>query len=317
MAAIPTFPGFDGLMALSHREGVDIRPTLLRVLTDLYVQTPTHSDEEEQHYVALASRLIEEVDDATRAMVRARLSIYPRTPAALARQLAIAASPEPPAQDTAPPPATADEPVENEGADVPPPMPAPPMLPAHAVQLSELFFAAGREQRLKILHRLDEAPLPRTARIVPYRLDRAIETLEQAAFVGERGLFALELGNVLMLPTRLAERIVGDPGGEPLACAARALGIPQATFERILLFLDSERGASVSEVYRLARLYEALAPHAAHVLLAALRGATLTATRAKYAPHLYDDERARPRRAAMEARPAPLHSSRRKVTVGE
>ena len=33
------FPGFDGLMTLSRREGVDVRPTLLRVLTDLYVQT--------------------------------------------------------------------------------------------------------------------------------------------------------------------------------------------------------------------------------------------------------------------------------------
>ena len=34
-------------MTLSRREGVDIRPTLLRVLTDLYVQTapirPTRS----------------------------------------------------------------------------------------------------------------------------------------------------------------------------------------------------------------------------------------------------------------------------------
>ena len=38
MTASPLFPGFDGLMTLSRREGVDIRPTLLRVLTDLYVQ---------------------------------------------------------------------------------------------------------------------------------------------------------------------------------------------------------------------------------------------------------------------------------------
>jgi hypothetical protein len=42
------FPGFDGLMTLSRREGVDIRPTLLRVLTDLYVQTSAHSDDEER-----------------------------------------------------------------------------------------------------------------------------------------------------------------------------------------------------------------------------------------------------------------------------
>jgi hypothetical protein len=43
MTAAPLFPGFDGLMTLSRREGVDIRPTLLRVLTDLYVQASAHS----------------------------------------------------------------------------------------------------------------------------------------------------------------------------------------------------------------------------------------------------------------------------------
>src|SRR3954451_21696872 len=42
MTNLPPIPGFDGLMTLSRREGVDIRPTLLRVLTDLYVQTSVH-----------------------------------------------------------------------------------------------------------------------------------------------------------------------------------------------------------------------------------------------------------------------------------
>ena len=46
MTKPPLFPGFDGLMTLSRREGVDIRPTLLRVLTDLYVQASAHSDDE-------------------------------------------------------------------------------------------------------------------------------------------------------------------------------------------------------------------------------------------------------------------------------
>ncbi len=70
-----------GLLTLSRREGVDIRPTLLRVLTDLYVQTPAHTLDEERQFVALTSRLIDEVDDATRAAVRARLSVYSSTPA--------------------------------------------------------------------------------------------------------------------------------------------------------------------------------------------------------------------------------------------
>ena len=80
MTAAPLFPGFDGLMTLSRREGVDIRPTLLRVLTDLYVQTSAHSADEERQFVELTSRLIDQVDDATRAAVRARLAIYPATP---------------------------------------------------------------------------------------------------------------------------------------------------------------------------------------------------------------------------------------------
>src|SRR5881409_387908 len=89
MTAAPLFPGFDGLMTLSRREGVDIRPTLLRVLTDLYVQASAHSADEERQFVELTSRLIDQVDDATRAAVRARLAIYPGTPAEVLRKLGL------------------------------------------------------------------------------------------------------------------------------------------------------------------------------------------------------------------------------------
>src|SRR5947209_18918047 len=89
MTTPPLFPGFDGLMTLSRREGVDIRPTLLRVLTDLYVQTSVHSGEEERQFVELTSRLIDQVDDATRAVVRGRLSIYPHTPDAIMQKLGL------------------------------------------------------------------------------------------------------------------------------------------------------------------------------------------------------------------------------------
>src|SRR5580693_7764341 len=89
MTKPPPFPGFDGLMTLSRREGVDIRPTLLRVLTDLYVQASAHSDDEARQFVELTSRLIDEVDDATRAAVRARLAIYPGTPAEILKKLGV------------------------------------------------------------------------------------------------------------------------------------------------------------------------------------------------------------------------------------
>src|SRR6476469_1796201 len=90
MTALASLPGFDGLITLSRREGVDIRPTLLRVLTDLYVQANAHSGEEERQFVELTSRLIDEVDDATRAAVRARLAVYPGTPVEVLRKLGLA-----------------------------------------------------------------------------------------------------------------------------------------------------------------------------------------------------------------------------------
>src|ERR1700761_4442674 len=89
MTKSPLFSGFDGLMNLSRREGVDIRPTLLRVLADLYVQTNTHSEQEARQFVELTSRLIDQVDDATRAAVRARLALYPATPAPVLQHLGL------------------------------------------------------------------------------------------------------------------------------------------------------------------------------------------------------------------------------------
>ena len=52
MSGASLFAGLDGLMTLSRREGVDVRPTLLRVLTDLYVQKSQHTSEEERQFHA-------------------------------------------------------------------------------------------------------------------------------------------------------------------------------------------------------------------------------------------------------------------------
>jgi hypothetical protein len=81
-------PNLEGLDRLAFREGVDIRPTLVRVLTDLYVQKPTHTAEEERHYTELLLRLIEAVDISTRAIVARKLATYQAAPAAIMRRLA-------------------------------------------------------------------------------------------------------------------------------------------------------------------------------------------------------------------------------------
>jgi uncharacterized protein (DUF2336 family) len=294
------FPGFDGLLTLSRREGVDIRPTLLRVLTDLYVQTSTHSAEEEQQFVELTSRLIDQVDDATRAVVRARLSIYPQTPAAIMSQLRLhVAAAQPHVRNIKPP-----SPPAPPAAELKPRTAATLSLePRDAAEISEMFFNADTGNRALILHNLATAPLRPSPHIHPSRAARTIETLHMAAFAADIDNFTTELAETLMLPAGIAERVVKDTGGEPLACAAKAIGMSSKIFQQILLFLNPAIGTSVIAVYRLSRLYDVLGERSALIMLAAWRGATMTEARAKYRPTLYDDERHRGRAAPVQARP--------------
>ncbi|MEH2507577.1 hypothetical protein V1290_006388 [Bradyrhizobium sp. AZCC 1578] len=307
MTAAPLFPGFDGLMTLSRREGVDIRPTLLRVLTDLYVQTSAHSADEERQFVELTSRLIDQVDDATRAAVRARLAIYPATPAEIMDRLGLRR-------------AHPDQPLPLAAAITAPPTDAPTvkapteaqlrmasnlaMRPNDAAEISDMFFTAGPSERALILHNLADTPLKASARIPAARVARALHILEMAAFAEDAESFALELGDALILPSRIATQVVNDPGGEPLACAAKALGMSSAIFQRVLLFLNPEFGSSVHNVYRLSRLYDRLSERSALVMLAAWRGSTMAVSRAKYRAALYDEERHRSRAAGSQTRPA-------------
>jgi uncharacterized protein DUF2336 len=315
----PMFPGFDGLMTLSRREGVDIRPTLLRVLTDLYVQASSHSPDEARQFVELTSRLIDQVDDATRAAVRARLAIYPHTPAEIMRQLAIKpAHPDrvgPVAEKIASAPTEAAEPrplteAERRSAS------NLAMQPADAAEVHDIFFRASSSERVSILHSLADTPLKAAPRIPEARTLRAIETLEMAAFAADVENFTLELGEALILPARVAAQIVDDPLGEPLACAMRSLGMPGPVFERVLLFLKPEFGTSVNTVYRLSRLYDRLSERSALIMLAAWRGSTMAVTRAKYRPTLYDDERQRARTAPAQPRPAVQPGSAPAVRTG-
>ena len=89
MTKSSAYPPLDSLVDLACRDGVDIRPTLLRVLTDLYVQKPVHSTEEETQYVELARGLIDVVDATTLAVVADKLAVYPAAPAAIVGRLGI------------------------------------------------------------------------------------------------------------------------------------------------------------------------------------------------------------------------------------
>lgn len=330
MIASPLLQGLGGLLNLSRREGVDVRPTLLRVLTDLYVQAAAHTADEEAQFTELATRLIDSVDDATRAAVRAKLSIYPHTPRAVLHMLGLEpevielVDTEAPAEaaafdddfeivDDAMPEAMSPdietvETAETTATAAPEAtlhhMPSLSMQPADAAALQDMFDKASSRERAAMLRNLEIAPLKPSVRVDPRRAARAVTSLEHYAMAADVAAFTDELGDALILPKSVAAAIVSDPLGEKLACAMRTLTMPSEAFQRVLLFLNPAIGNSVMDVYRLARLYDVLGERAALVMLAAWRGASIAQTRAKYRPALYDDERHRARTVTPQARPS-------------
>ena len=257
------YPPLDGLVDLACRDGVDIRPTLLRVLTDLYVQKPKHSAEEETQYAELALGLIEVVDAPTRAVVTATLSNYPGAPATVlqklgGRELAL----------------DFNAPIPNEAA---------------TDDLVEMFFAAGADERRLVLSNLDAAATAPVRR-PPATSSEVIRRLETAALQHNAGEFGRILARALGISHALAERVTRDQSGEPLVIAARALGMTAAVLQRILLFLNPVIGQSVERVHDLARLFDDLAPEAAERMLGIWRK-TGTQSRPVHEPVHYDDER--------------------------
>src|SRR5688572_12349319 len=145
MVEQPKIPNLDGLTELANRDGVDIKPTLLRVMTDLYVQKPVHSLEEEIHYTELAARLIDQVDAATRSIVADRLANYPAAPQAVVERLARGRIQRGEAEPVLILPAETDIQV------------AGPSARASLAELSELFLNADAQERRMILLHLDYA----------------------------------------------------------------------------------------------------------------------------------------------------------------
>jgi hypothetical protein len=190
------------------------------------------------------------------------------------------------------------------------------MQPKEAAEIHDMFFRADATQRALILHNLAQTPLMAAPRIPTVRAQRAIQILEMAAIAGDVENFTFELGDSLILPSRVAAQIVDDAGGEALAIAARALDMPSPNFQRILLFFKPAIGNSVDAVYRLSRLYDRLSDRAALVMLAAWRGSTLAVTRAKHQPSLHDSERQRARGTSSQSRPSVQPGSAPAVRTG-
>ena len=224
----------DSLVDLACRDGVDIRPTLLRVVTDLYVQKPNHSAEEETQFVELALGLIEAVDPQTRAVVAATLAGYRGAPAAVLRKL--------------------DETASSGTVE------------AGRNDLTNLFFSASPEERRLILVNLDVAAGTTARRVMPVASE-LIRRLENAALKRNPGEFSRILERALGVDRDLAEKITGDEHGEPIVVAARAIGIKLEVLQRILLFLNPVIGESAQRIYELTRLFVELSAASAEYML--------------------------------------------------
>jgi hypothetical protein len=274
-----SFPNLEGLTEIGLRRGADMRPTLLRVLTDLYVQKPTHTPDEERHYTELALRLLDSVDVPSRAAVAARLAHHLSPPARIIERLrsdlpeVAAALPCPqstaePGQDGATAPALASP--SSTSAAVPAGLaPGADAIGADvARELNELFFAANaKERRLILLNLPIVAPLPALHADLPH--DPWIgRRLEAAALDRNREELADQLARSLLISRAQAKRVANDELGEPIVVAAKALNVARDQLCRILLFVKNAVAHSIERVHALAALYDQVSLQAAQDLLA-------------------------------------------------
>ncbi len=319
--------GLDGLTELGRRGGTAMRPTLLHVLTDLYVHRLRHTPEEERHYTELALRLLEAVDVPTRIAVATRLARHASPPPRVLQYLAgdvpeVAAllRPHPLLQggtalDEVPPPAAAMCSAAAVSHDAHWSAEAPHAIdPAKAGELNEQFFAASANERRLILLNLDiVAPIP--AWLVTISRDPSVsQRLEAAALARNREDFAEHLATALQIAREQARRIVRDDLGEPVAVAGKVLGMPRDVLYRILMFVNPVIGHSVERVHALAALYDEMSAAAAAGMVAiwqALQGGERAV--ARHQPVTWDgaQPRARSASAAQRAPAVPRLSERR------
>lgn len=257
----------DSLVDLACRDGVDVRPTLVRVLTDLYVQRPLHSSEEETQYVELVLGLIDSVDARTRAAVVTKLRQYPKAPAAILRKLDSLA---------------AAKPGQDESAE----------------DLLELFFSSAPEERRLILTNLDVVSEPTRRGPAPPE-GELVRRLESAALRRNPAEFSRVLTRALNVSPALAERITFDGSGEPVVVAAKVLGMKAEALQRILLFLNPAIGQSVRRIFELCRLYSELSSAAAERMLTIWRTSPVR-LRSRYESVYWDDEQHSPRSSSTE-----------------
>jgi hypothetical protein len=324
---------FDGLADIGLRGGVDMRPTLIRVLTDLYVQKLKHTPDEERHYTELALRLLDGVNAQTRAVVAAKLAPHLSPPLRvvqyLVKDLPEVAAPlqghavlrasttkEIPAEAQLPaevpmvlaPAEPALAPQSDDGhnsddsrlIDECPTDDFPHALDAvTANELNTLFFASTEEERRLILLNLHiVAPLS-AGEIAITRDPSVAQRLEAAALGSYREDLARQFALALHIPREQARRIARDNFGEPMVVAVKALCVPRDVFHRILMFANPAVGRSVERVQSLAALFDEMTLPAAEGMVAIWQALEIKErSTAKHQPMHWDDQSSGVRPAA-------------------
>jgi len=347
---MPSLSSLASLADIGLRGSVDMRPTLIRVLTDLYMQKLRHTPDEEQHYTELALRLLDSVDAATRAAVSTRLARHlapplrviqylvkdlPEVAAPLRNHPLLAPSARsatvPAQQVAAPAPVVAPAVIASAAEAVAPtnavrdaapvaPAPAKHASPgtheaAVAAELDDLFFTANVEERRLILLNLHVVAPISPGRVAIVRDQAVGQRLEATALARQSDEFTTQLGQALHIAREQARRILRDEHGEPMVVAVKALGIPRDVVYRILIFANPAVGHSVERVHALATLFDEMPMPAAEGMVAiwqAMRADARSA--AKHQPLFRNDERTRARPAAATERrqPAPLRGNVRR-----
>ncbi|HEX5509090.1 MAG TPA: hypothetical protein VFX37_11355 [Pseudolabrys sp.] len=166
-------------------------------------------------------------------------------------------------------------------------------------ELTESFFSANAQERRFILTNLD-AFVPIAGHRTLGSNPEIIREIENVALARGHTRFVTVLERAVDIRRDLAERVVNDVSGEPIVVIARALGMSSDVLQRVLLFINPHVGQSVARVFSLASLFEEITPAAAEDMISLWRNAGRQ-RRTPYEPLLWDDERTKPRAAAIHA----------------
>jgi uncharacterized protein (DUF2336 family) len=160
-----------------------------------------------------------------------------------------------------------------------------------------LFLYASSPQRAAMLLAAQRAEMARTAAPAWLGGAEAAAKLERQALARQPAQFVATLAEALGCAPDLAERIVAEPSGEPLAVALAALGAAEDATMRVLLLGDAVN-LDYKRLGALTRLKDALHPAAARRIIAAIVGTE--ARRSVTAQPVLD-----PTGASAPSRPAP------------